>query len=449
MKRISFWIYRWLYKVKVYLSRRFTPPGVFLFILLVLAAIFGADTTLAMIFQIFTFVFFLLFFAFLFSLKMRVGIEIERKLPHFVTAGLPFKYDLVVKNQSGKDAGDLYVIDEYERTQITYQEYFQASKSKRLAKMPFVVRLGLAHWANLLARKRGAGKEPAMPVSLRSNEVKHVRLEMLPERRGRIRLAGIRVARPDPLGLCYANKVLDLPQSVLVLPKRYALPAIHIPGGRRHHSGGIALTSSVGESEEFVSLRDYRPGDALRKFHWKSWAKTGKPIVKEYQEEYFVRHILILDTFIGQSDSEAFEEAVSLAASFACTIQTQETLLDLIFVGQEVYCFTTGRGLGQTDKILEVLADVCPTDDQPFETIYPTVVSRAESCSGCICLFVTWDEQRRKLVELLRQLGIPVFVLLILEPDDEAIPAPGPLAEDAEHFHVLRAGEIEIGLNQI
>jgi uncharacterized protein (DUF58 family) len=160
-------------------------------------------------------------------------------------------------------------------------------------------------------------------ISLGPHEVRNVR-------RGRIRLEGINLARTDPLGLCYARKFEQQPQSILVLPKRYTLPPIPIPGGRKHHSGGIALTTSVGESEEFVSLRDYRPGDSLRKFHWKSWAKTGKPIVKEYQEEYFVRHVLILDTFAETTHTEAFEEAVSLAASFACTVQTQESLLDLI-----------------------------------------------------------------------------------------------------------------------
>ena len=89
----------------------------------------------------------------------------------------------------------------------------------------------------------------------------------MPLRRGRIQLAGISVARPDPLGLCYARQFKRLPQSIPVLPKRYSLPSIQLPGGRKHHSGGIAVTTSVGESEEFVSVRDYRPGDPLRKFH--------------------------------------------------------------------------------------------------------------------------------------------------------------------------------------
>ena len=449
MKRIFYWLYRWFFRVIAYLSRRFTPAGYFLLALLVLAAIFGADTTLAMVFQIFSFVAFLLLIAFLLSLRIPGNFDVQRKLPRFVTAGLPFKYDISIKNPFNRHCTDLYIIDEFERSQLTYPEFSRATTAGRFRKMPVAHKLGPSLWSTLFAQKRGAQKEPATPADLQPNESKNVRLEMLPVRRGRIRLAGVTVARSDPLGFCYARKFMRLPQSILVLPKRYALPAVHLPGGRKHHSGGIALTTSVGESEEFVSLREYRPGDSLRKFHWKSWARTGKPIVKEYQEEYFVRHVLILDTFIGETDSEAFEEAVSLAASFACTLQTQESLLDLIFVGLEVYCFSSGRGLGQTDRILEVLADVRPCDDKPFEAIFPTVISRAEFCSGCICIFVTWDEQRQKLVQLMRHLGIPVFVLVILEPNDSTIPDPGPMSDVSENFHVLRAGEIEMGLGQI
>ena len=39
-------------------------------------------------------------------------------------------------------------------------------------------------------------------------------------------------------------------------------------------------------------------GIALRKIHWRSWARRGEPVVKEYQEEYFSRIALVLDTFL-------------------------------------------------------------------------------------------------------------------------------------------------------
>ncbi|MGD8666359.1 MAG: DUF58 domain-containing protein, partial [Desulfobacterales bacterium] len=424
MKRIFYWLYRLSYKLNAVIVRRFTRAGVFLLILLVFAAILGAETKLSMVFQVFTFIVFLLAMAFLLSLKMRDRFDVQRHLPRFATAGVPFQYTVSIRNHLGRRTDRINLIDEFEDSKLTYSEFVQLKPSPPTSKTATQRRKGRLRWPDLLGRKQGARTQPHRHLSLRPNEMSDVRLEMLPVRRGRIRLSGISVARPDPLGLCYARRFKRLPQSILVLPKRYSLPPIQMPGGRKHHSGGIALTTSVGESEEFVSLREYRPGDPLRKFHWKSWAKIGKPVVKEYQEEFFVRHVLILDTFVDEHHSDAFEEAISLAASFACTVQTQESLLDLIFVGLEVYCFTSGRGLGQTDKILEVLADVQPCGDKPFEALLPTVMSKAAFCSGCICIFVSWDDQRQKLVQLLRQLDVPVFVLVILQPDDPTLPDP-------------------------
>src|SRR5438105_4840024 len=93
---------------------------------------------------------------------------------------------------------------------------------------------------------------------------------------------------------------------------------------------------------------------------------TGKPVVREFEDEFFVRHALVLDTFIDLPQSELFEEAVSVAASFACSVRTQESLLDLLFVGPESYCFTAGRSLGFSDQMLQILAGVQTCLEQRF-----------------------------------------------------------------------------------
>ena len=139
-----------------------------------------------------------------------------------------------------------------------------------------------------------------------------------------------------------------------------------LSGSRRYQTGGVALASSVGDAQEFTSLRDYRPGDSLRRIHWKSWAKSGKPVIKEYQDEFFVRHALILDTFATADQAVRLEAAVSVAASFACSVQTQESLLDLIFVEDKSYSFTFGRGVARLEKLLEILASVAPCQKRPF-----------------------------------------------------------------------------------
>src|SRR5438105_9976844 len=97
-----------------------------------------------------------------------------------------------------------------------------------------------------------------------------------------------------------------------------------------------------------------------------------------------------------------FEEAVSVAASFACAVQTQESLLDLLFVGPQSYCFTAGRGVAHTEQMLEILAAVRPCSEHSFNSLETLVINHVSSVSGCVCVFLSWDRERRDFVEKLR-----------------------------------------------
>lgn len=264
-----------------------------------------------------------------------------------------------------------------------------------------------------------------------------VAVRLVPARRGRLRLGSPVFLRPDPLGLRRARRTAGDPASVLVLPRRYRVDALALPGRRRHQPGGVTLASSVGESQEFVSLRDYRAGDPLRKIHWRSWAKAGRPIVKECQEEHFVRHALALDT--SGVPGPAFEEAVSVAASFAAGTTTPDSLLDLLFVGTQSYCFTSGRGLGGSDGLLEVLAGVEPRPEKPFKELVDSLLRRQEALSGTILVLLGLDDERRAFVRRLRASGLPTLALVI-----RAAGAPAPEAEPGVRF--IDVGDAPRGL---
>jgi uncharacterized protein (DUF58 family) len=242
---------------------------------------------------------------------------------------------------------------------------------------------------------------------------------------------------------------VPLPQSVLILPKRYALPLIALPGTMKYQQGGVALASNVGQSDEFVALRDYRQGDPLRHIHWRSWARAGKPVVKEFEDEFFVRHALVLDTFTEHANSEAFEEAASVAASFACTIQTQESLLDLLFVGSESYCFTAGRGVAHGEQLLEILASVRPSPRGSFDKLEHLVLKHISKVTGCIFVLLAWDKQRRDLIQKVRTLGVPLLALVVVDAGVDQAPLIRPGDDRPERFFVLECGKIEQGLAQL
>ena len=421
-------------------GRRFTRAG-----LCVLGALFvggatGLDVENTVAYQIFALALALLIPAFAYSWFFRMRFSATRQLPRFGTVGRPFIYPVAIKNLTTGARRGLTLLENLADPRPTFQEWQAAQTVEGRHGRSFRFRQRRRTSPFKVATLKAAEVPPLPPQG-----ETEARVELLPLRRGVLRLAGLTLARPDPLGLFRSFVETPAPQTVLILPKRYPLPLIALPGTMKYQEGGVALAANVGRSEEFVALRDYRRGDPLRHIHWRSWARAGKPIVKEFEDEFFVRHALVLDTFIGDPHSERLEEAVSVAASFACTVLTQESLLDLLFVGPQSYCFTAGRGLAQADQMLEILAAVRSCSDKPFQSLEHLVLDHVAVVSGCVCVLLAWDEARRRLVEKLRVLGVPVLVLVIAPAGRTELDA-GPLRDEPDRFRVLESGRIEQGL---
>ena len=422
-------------------QRRFTRPGLALLGALLAAMGLGMDTDNNVDYQAFTLLLGLLVVAVACSWPFRARFSATRLLPKFGTAGAPLNYTVLVRNLGARPQRGLTLLENVADWRPSFQEWRAAKldEGKQIRSFRF------SQGRRLNPFKAATVKDAAVPPVPPHQEVE-VRVELTPWRRGLLRLSGVTLASPDPLGLFRALAKVPLPQTTLILPKRYLLPPIALPGRLKYQQGGVALASSVGQSDEFVALRDYRPGDPMRHIHWRSWARAGKPVIKEFEDEFFVRHALVLDTFTDYLHADVFEEAVSVAASFACTIQTQESLLDLLFVGPESYCFTAGRGLAHADQMLEVLASVRACRDRPFCALEHLVLDHLNVVSGCICVLAAWEQDRRRFVEKLNLLGVPLLVLVIVPPGKGKSLDPGPLRSQADRFHVLEAGRIEAGL---
>jgi len=444
MSGTSFRLYAFFHRLRDWERRRFTRPGLGVLGGLIVATAMAPDTDNNVAYQAVTLLLFLLLTGVLFSFVFRGRFRIERVMPRFGTAGAPLQYHVTLKNLSPKPERGLALLEELVDQRPSYREWMALQKLQHRRLRSF--RMGQGSRVNPF--KVATVKDALVPAAAPGEEVE-VPLELTPHRRGVLQLKGLVVARADPLGLFRAFRRLPLPQNLLVLPKRYPLPPIALPGTMKYQEGGVALASNVGQSEEFMALRDYRHGDPLRHIHWRSWAKTGKPVVKEFEDEFFVRHALVLDTFTEDPYSEIFEEAVSVAASFACTIPNQESLLDLMFVGTETYCFTAGRGLAHADQMLEILAGVRVSLDHSFERLEHLVLDHVGVVSGVICVLLAWDPPRHELVRKLRALDVPLLVL-VLAPAGKADDFPaGPMSDQPDRFRVIELSKVEQGLRNL
>lgn len=414
-----------------------TPAGWILFSSLCFTALVGLDTESSIAFQAFAILAVIGVVALIGSSYFKGRFGVVRMLPRFGTQGQVLRYRVRVTNEGNKVQSGLMLQEVLNGAGLDHErrrrrrEFRSLRGSFRLTRPK--PRSAVLAWC-----------KPMTLPEIPANGVIESDASLLPGRRGLLEFASAKISRTDPFGLMRAFRTAICPQSVLILPKRYRVPDLQLPGREQYQRGGVTQASGVGRSEEFVSLREYRRGDPLRHIHWRSWARQGEPIVKEFEDEFFVRHGLVLDTFADDSvTSDMFEEAVSVAASFACTLRNQESLLDLMFVGSKAFLFTAGRGVAHTDQLLEILAGAQPVETGDFESLTSLVLQHSESLTACVLVLIRWDSSRQTLVERLLQLGVPIHVFLIRDGETTSEVDPGPLRSAPHLFRVLRPGHIE------
>lgn len=259
--------------------------------------------------------------------------------------------------------------------------------------------------------------KPAFVSRLRPGEGADLELELDLKQRGHYPIEGLLQEGYFPFGVWRDRLLHRREESLLVHPWFTPLIDLEVPVGRRYQPGGVALSSNVGDSTEFLGTREFRFGDTVRDIHWRSWARLGKPVVKEFQEEYFCRIALILDTFLlpdsGETRRDDFEAALSMAAAISDNLSQGEYVIDLFAAGPELYSLQAGRNIAHLENVLDVLACIEPCREPPFEKIAPVLLENMVHTTTAVLVLLDWDEARERLVRVLRDHGPAIKAVLV------------------------------------
>lgn len=271
---------------------------------------------------------------------------------------------------------------------------------------------------------------------LKPGESVRLRLGLHFERRGTYRLPMLWAPTTFPFNLFRAGSSAAPLGQVVVVPAFQPLATLEVPCGTRYQPGGLAQSLRVGESCEYIGNREYIPGEPARRLDFRSWARLAKPVVREYQEEYYSRVAVLLDTHVPARQARRkrplprLEAAVSLTAAVADKLRDTDALVDFFAAGPDVYVFHAERRTDFFGQMLEVLACVGPHGGRPFETLLPVLADHWERLSAAVCILLDWDEDRRALLEALAGAGCQVKAIIVrCEPPSlslEEVPPPGP-----------------------
>jgi len=120
--------------------------------------------------------------------------------------------------------------------------------------------------------------------------------------------------RGDPLGLFERVHRRDEPVDLFVHPRTVNFDGQSL--GFLRDLEGLPATDLSRDDVSFHALREYQPGDDLRHVHWKSTARTGDLMVRQYEETRRSHFVIGLSTSPADyRGDEEFELAISAAGS--------------------------------------------------------------------------------------------------------------------------------------
>ena len=233
-------------------------------------------------------------------------------------------------------------------------------------------------------------------------------------RRGLYELGPAELRTTDPFGLLRFVRRFPETAEVVVYPEVHGLPGFPLRG-----TGADAGTrGSISQrGDEFSGLREYRRGDERRHIHWKSVARTGELVVKEFAADAPRRYAVVLDLQraglrgVGEAAAEV-EDAVSAAASVLSHLTREGLPSKLLLSDRGRGATVFGSGEGQYGAAMRLLAMAEADGNEGMEEFLEGV-PRSELGEGVVLISRSVGDALVQGVARSRAAGLSVVVVAV------------------------------------
>ena len=183
--------------------------------------------------------------------------------------------------------------------------------------------------------------------------------------RGIIEWPDLTVTAADPLGLFEASASVPADGEVVIRPAPIRLPRLPFrPRGTLHTPGPVPVPLD-GPGTDFLGIREYQPGDPLRRINWRLAARhQGRLFTNEHERHEVADYGLVVDARI--TDPEVFERAIQAAAGAAECILREGNRLAMLVFGKAMSATFPGYGKRQLNLVLRSLAAAMPSPRIPL-----------------------------------------------------------------------------------
>jgi uncharacterized protein (DUF58 family) len=285
-------------------------------------------------------------------------------------------------------------------------------------------------WIELLDHSDLPAHGPGFVAHLPANERRRWSIRTPCMIRGKFTLGPATIASGDPFGIFRLEHKLNDTSEVLVYPQTiplpgFSLPSAELPGGQETRTRTHHVTPNV------AGIRDYLPGDSLNRIHWRSTARTGKLMVKEFELDPTAEVYLVLDMQertqqrLNEPESqrarnreqrliESTEEyAVQAAAAIARHLIEQNRPVGLVAWGQHREVIPAEREARQLPKILEALAVLRAHGAQPLSEVLAAESARFGRNCTLVVITSSPDEQWVRSLQQLLYRGVRAMAVIV------------------------------------
>lgn len=141
------------------------------------------------------------------------------------------------------------------------------------------------------------------------------RYETIARRRGVHRAQAIELRSEGVTGLFQLRRTVTAAATATVFPRYDVLRGFPLPGRQGGELTPVSRPARTGV--DVAGVRDFRDGDDPSRIHWRSTARRGQLVVREFEREVEPEATIVIDTRPSSSDDEGFENLVRAAASVA------------------------------------------------------------------------------------------------------------------------------------
>lgn len=171
------------------------------------------------------------------------------------------------------------------------------------------------------------------------------------QRRGVVQVGPVSVVRGDPIGLFERAHRRDDPVDLYVHPRTIAFGGQSL--GFLRDLEGLPATDLSRDDVSFHALLEYQPGDDLRHVHWRSTARTGVMMVRQFEETRRSHFVIGLSRSSGDyGDPAELELAVSVAGSVGLRALRDSQRVQVRVQGREL-ATATGKQLLDSLSMVE------------------------------------------------------------------------------------------------